>query len=118
VAQEGADSRVKSGKGKVQHMPLTEKVFFKAVLQRGNRVQVPRLIRWQFKLEPVQLLHVRVRSQEGASGEEVFYMRMTRDGRLTIPKLALRTLQDDSGQESLVGYVLEIALKPTSGAGK
>ncbi len=98
-------------------MPLTEKVDFKAVLQRGNRVQIPRLIRWQFKLEPDQVLHVTIEYEEEPA-LETFYARMTRDGRLTIPKLALRTLQDDSGQESLVGYVLEIALKPASGVGK
>lgn len=98
-------------------MPLTEKVDFKAVLQRGNRVQVPRLIRWQFKLEPDQVLQVTVEDEE-ASALETFYARMTRDGRLTIPKLTLKALREQCEKKSLVGYVLVIALKPASGAGK
>jgi flagellar assembly factor FliW len=97
-------------------MSLTEEVGFLAVLQRGNRVQVPRLIRWQFKLEPVQVLHVTVAIQEDTDVEADFYMRMTRDGRLTIPKVTLKTLQADSDKESLVGYVLVMTLKPASGA--
>jgi len=98
-------------------MPLTEEVGFKAVLQRGNRVQVPRLIRWQFKLEPDQVLHVTVDVQEDSVGEEDFYARMTGDGRLTIPKVTLKVLQEECDKESLVGYVLVIALKPASGVG-
>lgn len=33
--------------GKAWLLPLSEPVGFKVVLQRGNRVQVPRLVRWQ-----------------------------------------------------------------------
>jgi len=32
-------------------VPLTECVEFKTVLQRGDRVQVPKLVRWEYKLE-------------------------------------------------------------------
>jgi hypothetical protein len=35
-------------------LPLTERVEFKAVLQKGNRVQIPKLVRWRFKLETDQ----------------------------------------------------------------
>jgi hypothetical protein len=41
-------------------VPLTEAVSFKVRLQRGNRVQVPRPIRWRFKLETSQVLRVNV----------------------------------------------------------
>ena len=41
-------------------MPLTERVDFKAVLQKGNRVQLPKLVRWRFKLETSQVLKVTV----------------------------------------------------------
>jgi hypothetical protein len=44
-------------------MPLTEKITFKTTLQKGNRIQVPKLIRWQFKLEPTQTLKVGVIAQ-------------------------------------------------------
>jgi hypothetical protein len=32
-------------------MPLTEKVSFTAMLQSFNKVQIPKLIRWRFKME-------------------------------------------------------------------
>jgi hypothetical protein len=41
-------------------VPLTERVSFKAVLQKGNRVQVPKLVRWRFKLETSQVLKATV----------------------------------------------------------
>jgi hypothetical protein len=39
-------------------MTLTTTVAFKATLQKGDRFQIPRPIRWQFKLEPNQVLEV------------------------------------------------------------
>jgi hypothetical protein len=41
-------------------MPPTQKVSFKTVLQKGNRVQVPKLVRWQFKMDTQQVLKVTV----------------------------------------------------------
>jgi hypothetical protein len=32
-------------------MPLTEKVTFTATLQSANKVQIPKVIRWRFKME-------------------------------------------------------------------
>jgi hypothetical protein len=45
--------------------------------------------------------------------EEEFLARMTRDGRLTIPRLALRLLQGESDGEFLEGHVLEVRLEPS-----
>ena len=39
-------------------MPLTELVNFKTRLQRGNRIQLPKLVRWKYKLEQDQVLKV------------------------------------------------------------
>jgi len=39
-------------------VPLTEAVRFKACLQKGNRVQVPKAVRWRFKLETSPVLKV------------------------------------------------------------
>jgi len=39
-------------------MPLSEKVKFVARLQKGNRVQIPKHIRWRFKLEIWQALKI------------------------------------------------------------
>ena len=97
-------------------MPLTGAVVFKAVLQRENRVQVPRLLRWQYRMESDQVLSVEVRNVE-SFGTERFLGRMMRDGRLTIPKLTLRLLQ--GGEESsLVGAVLEVTVEPAEERGE
>lgn len=94
-------------------MPLTEPVSFKAVLQKGNRVQVPKLIRWQFKMDSEQVLKITVRADVAFSDEESFYAKMNRDGRITLPKLTLDLLQDEGDEEQrLVGYILKVSLEP------
>jgi len=89
-------------------LPLTESVSFKAVLQKGKRVQIPRLIRWEYKMEPDQVLQVTVTTENW--NEEKFIARMSGDGRITIPKLTLDLLKGDA--ESLWGDVLEVTLQP------
>jgi hypothetical protein len=91
-------------------LPLSELVSFKAVLRRGNRVQVPRLFRWQHRMEPGQVLRVCV-SVEGSGGEERFLASMTEDGRLTNPKLTVKLLQEGT-EESLEGSVLGVTVEP------
>ena len=90
--------------------------MFKAVLQRGNKVQVPRLVRWQYRMEPDQVLRVEVRSEE-FFGSERFLGRMRSDGRLTIPGLTLKLLLGDE-EGSLEGHVLEVTLEPADGQGE
>ena len=96
-------------------MPLTGSVMFKAVLQRGNKVQVPRLLRWQYRMEPDQVLRVEVRSEE-FFGDERFLGRMRKDGRLTIPRLIPKLLRGDE-EGNLQGCVLEVTLEPAEGQG-
>jgi hypothetical protein len=91
-------------------MPLTEKVSFKAVLQKGNRVQVPRLIRWQFKMDSAQVLKVSVTAVNVYTGWQIFYAKMGKNGRLTVPRLQRELLK--GGEQSLVGYVMEVTLEP------
>ena len=91
-------------------MPLTQKVTFKTMLQRGNRVQVPKLVRWQFKTEPDQVLKVSVNSINLWTGWQFFYVKMGKDGRILIPKLALALLRSD--KPSLADYVMEVTLEP------
>ncbi|MGD0977528.1 MAG: hypothetical protein ABR962_00130 [Candidatus Bathyarchaeia archaeon] len=97
-------------------MPLTESVSFKAVLQRENRIQVPRLIRWQYKMEACEVLRVNVRVAGGLVDER-FLARMTRDGRLTIPKLTLKLLREGE-EQSLEGCVLEVTVEPAHEQGE
>ena len=95
-------------------------VSFKALLQRGNRVQVPRLVRWQFKLEVTQVLKVTVRIEtEFSSVSESFYARMSGDGRITVPLLALVLLQKRvNANKSLTGFVFEVKIEPAEGSGR
>ena len=92
-------------------MPLTEKVNFKTPLQRGNRVQIPKLIRWQFKLETDQVLKVTVNAYGLFGSWQTFYGQMGKDGRVVIPKLILDLLKRD--KPNLEGYIMEIIIEPS-----
>ena len=75
-------------------MPLTEPVNFKTMLQKGNCVQVPKLVRWQFKMDTEQVLKVTVNAVNVWSGGQIFYARMGREGSVTLPRLTRELLQD------------------------
>jgi bifunctional DNA-binding transcriptional regulator/antitoxin component of YhaV-PrlF toxin-antitoxin module len=94
-------------------VPLTERVDFKAVLQKGNRVQLPKLVRWRFKLETNQVLKVTVTAINVFGGWETFYARMDKSGRITVPKLTLKRLKSRRRDiQSLTGAVFEVRLEP------
>ena len=93
-------------------LPLTRTVGFRAMLQRGNRVQVPKLVRW----EPSQVLRISVSRVSIYGHSEYFFGRMNKDGRITIPKLTVGLLEDMFEGESLVGKVLEVHLAPSGTA--
>jgi bifunctional DNA-binding transcriptional regulator/antitoxin component of YhaV-PrlF toxin-antitoxin module len=93
-------------------MPLTEKVNFKTTLQKGNRVQIPKFIRWRFKLETDQILKVTV-SVFGVWGvSQSFLSRMGKDGRILLPKLQIELMQRRR-EINLTGHVIEVTLEPT-----
>jgi len=94
----------------VRLLPLTESVEFKTVLQKGNRIQVPKLVRWQFKMEPTQVLAISV-GIEGTFRNQWFYGRMSKDGRITIPKLIMGLLEE---KKSLVGCIINVNLEPAT----
>ena len=95
-------------------MPLTETVSFKAVLQKGNRIQLPKLVRWRFKLETDQVLRVSVKPQDDYGSGEEFYARMDKSGRIVIPKLIRDLLGQRIGdREILPGTVMSVRLEPT-----
>jgi bifunctional DNA-binding transcriptional regulator/antitoxin component of YhaV-PrlF toxin-antitoxin module len=88
-------------------------VKFKAILQKGNRVQLPRLVRWRFQLETSQVLKVDVTAVNVFGGWETFYGRMDKSGRITIPKLALKQLQSwRSDLQTLTGATMEVQIEP------
>jgi hypothetical protein len=53
-------------------VPLTERAEFKTVLQRCNSLQVPKLVRWKYKLESTQTLKVPVWDRSVIGGWETF----------------------------------------------
>lgn len=92
-------------------MPLYEKVNFVAKLQRENRLQVSKYVRWKYKLEPDQTLKVTVSVNWSMIDHSVFFLaRMRKDGRIVIPKVNMDLLQDR--KMDLTGYVVKVTLEP------
>lgn len=74
-------------------------------------MQVPKLIRWRFKLEPYQILKVNVTGLNLWGNPQSFYARMSKDGRIVIPALPLAIL--GSGKPNLTGYIMMVTLEPS-----
>ena len=91
-------------------MPLTEKVTFTTRLQKANKVQIPKLIRWRFKMENNQALKVGVNFLELHKGWQFFFAKMRKDGRITVPKLTQQLISSE--REGLAGLVVEVMLAP------
>jgi bifunctional DNA-binding transcriptional regulator/antitoxin component of YhaV-PrlF toxin-antitoxin module len=95
-------------------LPLTELVSFKTRLQRGNRIQLPKLVRWKYKLEIDQILKVYVTVENSYINYETFYARMDKSGRITINRLTLNLLERHFQEsERLTGAVMNVRLEPT-----
>ena len=93
-------------------MPLDESVSFNAMLQKGNRIQVPKLIRWHYRMEPDQVLKISI-SFKGGYRSEKFIACMSKDGRITIPDLTIQLLgQEIDETDSLLNSAFEITLGP------
>lgn len=91
---------------------LTESVRFKTLIQKGNRIQVPKLVRWQHKMEPTQILTVGLYIINGWGKWENFYTKISKDGRIYIPKLTIQLLKGE--KPDLNGYLIEVTLEPVS----
>lgn len=61
-------------------------------------------------METSQVLNVGVNDLSLQSGWRFFYSKMTKDGRIYIPKLILTLLQNE--KSSLAGHILEVTLEP------
>jgi hypothetical protein len=105
------NNRVKRTTPKWLDVPLTEAVEFKTVLQRGNCIQPPKLIRWKFNIETNQILKVTMLPAGSCTGES-FYAKMDKSGRITIPKLILKQLGRNRPDVSLTGAVMLVRLEP------
>jgi hypothetical protein len=90
---------------------LTEQVEFQTALQSGNRVQVPKLVRWKFKLESNQVLKVAVWA--GVIRWKTFYACMDKSGRITVPKKIQKELLETAFTlQSLIGTAMHVRLAP------
>jgi hypothetical protein len=91
-------------------LPLNQSVTFKTLLQKQNRVQIPKLIRLKYKLESSEILKVTVKIYVGYFKSESFFAKMYESGRIRVPDLAIDLLKSD--KPNLVGYTLEVTIQP------
>jgi bifunctional DNA-binding transcriptional regulator/antitoxin component of YhaV-PrlF toxin-antitoxin module len=91
-------------------LPLTEKVKFKTRIQKGGRLQINKHVRWRFKLESNQQLAVWINVPSIWGATDTFLCRMTKDGRIVIPKLIMACLKKD--KPNLEGYIVDVTLEP------
>jgi len=91
-------------------MPLTEKVSFTTTLQSFNKIQIPKLVRWRYKIDSDQALKVGVNLLCMHMGWQFFYTKMRKDGRITVPKLVLSLLHSEEGKSA--GSPLDVTIEP------
>ncbi len=96
----------------VLRSPLTEEVSFQAVLEKGNRVQIPKLILWKFKMERDEVFKVGVSIDSPFSGWQFFYAKMDKQGRILIPQVTLASLAQEDNP-NLAGRIFEVSIHPT-----
>ncbi len=90
-------------------MPLDRVVSFEALVQKSNLFQVPKKMRWAFKMEPTQMLSVEIRAPRVAFGTHSFLAKMRKDGRIQIPKLTCALINEEP---SLVGALVDVTIRP------
>ena len=73
---------------------------------------MPKLVRWQFKMDTEQILKITVSALNVWGSSQTFYAKMSKNGRILLPKLQLELMQG-SRETDLVGYVMEVTLQPT-----
>ena len=59
---------------------------FHARLQKQMRIQIPRLLRWKYKLDPGDVMKVMV-AKLGSFGSKEFLAKMQQGGRITVPNI-------------------------------
>ncbi len=72
---------------------------------------IPEMVRWQFKLEPSQVLKVTLSVEGSVGARQVFFAKMRKDGCITVPPLPEALLKQN--ELSLEGCPMEVMLEPT-----
>ena len=80
------------------------------MLQKRNRLQIPNLVRCEYKLESSEILKVTVTIVGFLGVRESFLAKMQKNGRTRIPDLTLTLLKQK--ESSLEGCIIEVTLKP------
>jgi bifunctional DNA-binding transcriptional regulator/antitoxin component of YhaV-PrlF toxin-antitoxin module len=91
---------------------LDRHVEFKVVMQRGSRLQVPKLIRWEFKLEPAQVLRIALHFDGHWGTREEFFGHINKAGRITVPKLICSLLKNTYNGHELAEATFVVELEP------
>ena len=73
-------------------------------------MQINKHIRWRFKLEPTQCLSVHVKVLSIWDASESFLCKMTKDGRIIIPKFTMDCLKKE--RQNIDGFLVEVTLEP------
>jgi len=76
-----------------------------------NRLQVPKLVRGQYKLESSEVLKVTVAIVGTLGIRECFLAKMQKHGQIQIPDLTMALLKRD--KPSLEGFIMGVTLEPT-----
>ena len=58
---------------------------FHTRIQEQMRIQIPRLLRWKYKLAPGIVMRVRVTNKDSHDSQQ-FLAKMQQGGRITVPK--------------------------------
>lgn len=87
-------------------MPVSETTWLHAKLLSENRIQIPVLVRWKFKLEPGEILKVKV-SPIKSHASETFFARLQKGGRITVPTRVAIFLELKPGDAMEVGLLAE-----------
>ncbi|MGZ4850756.1 MAG: hypothetical protein ACXV2C_05190, partial [Candidatus Bathyarchaeia archaeon] len=73
-----------------------------------NRFQIPKTVRWEYKLEPTQTMKITLKIYNLGFSES-FLGKMLPAGRVTVPRIVIVQLQQilSNLKESLIEVVLE-----------
>ena len=82
------------------------------MLQKKNRLQVPKLVRWQYKLDALEVIKVNVSVVGLLGAKESFVAKMQKGGCIVIPKFTVALLKHD--KLSLEGHAMEVSLEPVN----
>jgi hypothetical protein len=81
-------------------------------MQKGNRLQIPKYVRWGYQLETTEILKATIQVVNGYGFSQTLLTRTGKDGRVAIPKLIIQLLTPKpTGDQD---YIIQVMLEPFS----